>query len=136
MRHQYVTINYATHGIYVHLYYFFITEANDPKIFSAGNDTNATKHDLPEKYSTMLSEGENKICIDLSNRKIPPKDYDTQKFITRNHYPYVYEAIYSLISANLPNNLTHTIDLIDAPPTQLKVGDPLYTYFHRYKDYI
>ena len=39
-----------------------------------------------------------------------------------------------MISANHPNNLNNPIYLIDAPPTKLKLGDPLYKYFYRYKD--
>ena len=57
----------------------------------------------------MLSEWVNKIYTALSNDKIFPKDFDTQKFIIRNHYSSGYEALYSLISSNHPNKLTHTI---------------------------
>ena len=73
MRHQYVTINYATHGIYVHIYYFFINEANDPKIFSAGNDTNATKHDLPEKILQCCLRGKTRFALILVTEKYPPR---------------------------------------------------------------
>ena len=79
----------------------------------------------------MISEWENKIYTALSNDKISPKDYDTQKFIIQNHYPYGYESLYSLISSNHTNNLTHPIDLIAASPTKLKVGYPLPKYYHR-----
>ena len=55
MWYQSVTIHSATHGIYVYTYYLFIPEVNYFKGISTRNDTNRTKHDLPEKYSTMLS---------------------------------------------------------------------------------
>ena len=84
----------------------------------------------------MLSEWGGKIYIALSNGKIYLKDCDTHKFIICNQYPSGYEDLYSLISANYPNNLTHPIYIISAPPIQLKVGDPLSKYFHRYKYYL
>ena len=84
----------------------------------------------------MISEWGNKIYTAISNEKIFSKDCDTQNFIIRNHYPSGYEAIYSLISANNPNTLTHPVDIIAAHPTKLKVRDPLSKYFHRYKDYL
>ena len=43
MWYRYVTINYATHGIYVHPYYCFRPEENNSKVFSAGNDKNTSK---------------------------------------------------------------------------------------------
>ena len=49
MWYQSVSIHSAIHKIYVHPYYCFRPEANDSKLFSAGNDTNKTKHNLPEK---------------------------------------------------------------------------------------
>ena len=58
MWYQYVTIHSVTHGIYVNTYYWFRPESNDSKVFSYGNDTNTTKHDLTAKYSTILSEWE------------------------------------------------------------------------------
>ena len=54
MWYQSVTINSATYAIYLHTYYCFRPEANDSKVFSAGNDTNTIKHGLPAKYSTMI----------------------------------------------------------------------------------
>ena len=45
MWYQSITIYSATHGVYVHQYYCFRPEANDPKGLSAVNDTNTTKHD-------------------------------------------------------------------------------------------
>ena len=48
--YQYVTNHYATHGIHAHPYYCFRPEENDSKGFSSINDTNTTKHDLPEKF--------------------------------------------------------------------------------------
>ena len=39
--------------------------------------THTTKHELPAKYSTMLSEWGNNIYTDLSNYKISPNDCDT-----------------------------------------------------------
>ena len=90
MRYQSVTIHSVTHGIYVHPYYFFIPEANDSKVFNAGNETNTTKHDLPAKYFTIISEWRNKIYTTISNDRIFPKDRDTQKFIIQNHYSYGY----------------------------------------------
>ena len=95
-----------------------------------------TKHDLPEKYSIMFSEWGNKIYTTLSNDKIFPKDCDTQNFVIRNHYPYLYEDQYSLIRSNHPNNLNYTIDIIDVPPKQLKVGYLISNYFYRYKYYL
>ena len=79
----------------------------------------------------MLYEWGNNIYTALNNNKIFPKDCVTQKFIIQNHYPYEHEAFYSLIRGNHCNNFTDNIYLIDAPPTQLKVGDPLSKYFHR-----
>ena len=76
------------------------------------------------------------IYTALSNNKIPPKDCDTQKPIIQNHYPYGYEALYSLIIANNTNNLNLPIDIIAMTPTQLKVGNPLSKYFYRYKYYV
>ena len=73
----------------------------------------------------MLYEWGNNIYTALSKDKIPPKDCDTQKFIIRNHYPSGYEYLYFLIRDNHTNNLTHPIDIIAVPPTQLMVGDPL-----------
>ena len=121
MWYRSVTIQYATHGIYVHTCYCFIPEANNSKVFNSGNYTNTTKRDLPEKYYSMLSEWGNNIYTAISNEKIFPKDCDTQKFIICNHYPSGYEAHYYLIRDNYPNNLTHPIDLMSVPPTQLKV---------------
>ena len=120
MWYQSFTIHYATHGTYVHTYYCFRPEASVSKVLSARNDTNSTKHELPAKYSTILSGWGNKIYATLSNGKISPKDYDTQKFIIQNHYPSRHEYIYSLISVNHPNNLTHPIDLIAAPQKNLR----------------
>ena len=56
MWYQSITAHSSTPGIYVHPYYFFRTESNYPKGLSSGNDTNTTKHYLPAKYSTTLSE--------------------------------------------------------------------------------
>ena len=125
MWYQYITIHSATHGIYVHPYYFFVPEANYSKGLSSENDTNTTKQDLPEKYSTILSERVNNIYTALRNKKTSPKEYDIQKFIVCNHYPSVYEYIYSLIISSDPNNLNRPIYLIAAPPTQLETGYPL-----------
>ena len=80
------------------------------------------------KNSTIIFEWGKKICIYLSNRKISPKDYDTQKFIIRNHFPYGYEAIYYLIRANHPNNLNHPIDIISETPTKSMVRYTLSKY--------
>ena len=136
MWYHYVTIKYVTHGIYINPYYCFIYEANYSKVFSAGSDTNTTKHYLPEKIITMLPEWGGWGYTAIGNDKIPPKDCDNHKFIIRNHYPSGYEALYYLISSNHTNNLTHTIYLISAPPTQLKAGDPLSNNFHRCKYYL
>ena len=84
----------------------------------------------------MLYEWGNNIYTALSNDKIFTKDCDTQKFIIRNHYPSGYEYLYSLIRYNNPNDLNHPIDLVSVPPTQLKSGDLLSKYFHRYKYYL
>ena len=78
--------------------------------------------------------GETRFILLLVMTKIFPKDCDTHNSIIRKHYPSVYEALYSLISSNRPNNLTHPTDPISTPPTQLKVGYTLSKYFHRYKD--
>ena len=131
MWYQYVTINYAIHTIYIHPHYCFRPEENDSKLFSARNDTNTTKNELHKKYSTMISDRGNNIYTALNNDKIFPTDCDTQKFIIQNRYSYGYEYIYSMISANHPNKLNHNIDLIAAPPTQLKTGYPLSKYFNR-----
>ena len=83
--YQSVTIHSLTHEIYVHLYYCFRPEANYPKVFSAVNDTNTNKHDLPGKYYTMLSEWGKKIYTALSNKTLP-ENFDNWKFINRNHF--------------------------------------------------
>ena len=90
---QYVIVQSETHGIYANRYYCLRPEANDYKVFSAGNDTNTTKQTLPGKYYIMLSEWRNNIYTALSNKKIFPKDCDTQKFIILNHCPYRYESL-------------------------------------------
>ena len=64
------------------------------KVFSTGNDTNKTTHDLPEKYSIMLSERGKNIYTAVRNKQILPKDCDNQKFVIWNHYPCVYEYLY------------------------------------------
>ena len=79
---------------------------------------------------------EKNIYNALSNNPPPPKDYDTQDLIIQNNDPSGYEALYFGISTNHHNNLNHPIYLIDAPPTQLKVGDPLSKCFQIYKDYL
>ena len=109
-----VTIHSATHGIYVHPYYCFRPEIDYSKLLCAGNDTITTKHYVPGKYSTMISEWENNIYTALSNEKIFPKYFYTQNFIIPNHYPSEYESFYSQISDNRPNNLTRPIYLISA----------------------
>ena len=63
-------------------------------------------------------------------------DCYTQKLFIWYHYPFVYEALYFLISANKTNKMTHHIDLIYAPPTQLNVGYTISKYLHGYKDYL
>ena len=136
MWYQYLTIHSVNHGIYVHPYYCFRPEANKPKWLISVNDTNTIKHDLPDKYSTMLYEWGNNIYTALSNEKFTPKDCDTQKFIIWNHYSSGYEDLYYLISENHPNNLNHTIDLISEPPTQFKSGYQISKYLHRYKYYL
>ena len=88
------------------------------------------------KSSTILSNQDNIIYTALSNETISPKDCDTQNVIIRNHLPSVYEYVYSLISANIPNNFTHPIDFITTPPKQLKLIYPLSNYLHRYKYYL
>ena len=130
MCYQYITIQSATHGIYLHPYYCFRHEENYSKGFSVGNDTTHNQHTTFLEKILMISEWGNNIYTALSNEKIPPKDCDTHKFIIWNHYPSGYEAIYSLILANHPNNLTQPIDIIAAPPTQLKAGYPISKYFH------
>ena len=95
-----------------------------------------TKHELPSKYPTMLSEWGNKIYSTLSNNKIFPKDCDTQKIIIGNRYPSIYESLFSVIISNHPNNFTRHVYIISAPPTQLKAGDPISKYFHIYKYYL
>ena len=54
MRYQSVTIQSTTYEMYVHPYYCFRPEANDYKIFIAGNDTNTTKHDLTKKFYNAI----------------------------------------------------------------------------------
>ena len=73
MWYQYFTIHSSTHGIYIHLYYCFIPEANDFKGLSSGNATNTNKHDLPAKHSTILSEWGDKIYTAIGNKKSPPR---------------------------------------------------------------
>ena len=95
MWYQYVTIHSETHEIYVHPYYYFRIEVNDSKGFSAVNDANTTRQYLPKKQFTMISDrGGGGIYTALSNEKVFPKYFDTQKFIIRNHYPYGYESLY------------------------------------------
>ena len=71
MWYQSVTIHSETHGIYVHPHYCFRPEETYSKIFSAGNDTNTTKHDLPEKYSTTISDWKNEIYTLLVTKNPP-----------------------------------------------------------------
>ena len=127
--YQYVTIKSATYGIYVNPHYCFIPESDNYKGFSAVNDKEKTKHYLPEKYSTMLYKWGNDIYTDISNNKIFPNYCDTQTFIIQNHYPYGYEDLYFLIRIHHQNNLTHLIDIISVPLTQLKLVFSLSKYF-------
>ena len=130
MCYQYITIQSATHGIYVHPHYCFRHEVNGSKGFSAGKYTTTTKHDHTGKTLQCYLSGEIRFTLILIT-KISLKDFYTQRFILRNHYLSGYEYLYPLIRVNHPNKFTHSIDLIDAPPTQLKAGDLLSKYFHR-----
>ena len=67
------------------------------------------------KKSTILSELRKNIYTALRNDKNSPNDCDTQKFIIQNHYPPGYKAIYYMVSANNPNNITHPMDIIATP---------------------
>jgi hypothetical protein len=132
-----LTIYAASHGIYVHPYYCFRKNANHLRGFTAGEDTDTTAYDLPLRYIPILDEWGAKIYTALNGDKVFHKDKcDELKAIVATHDGGKgYEALYSVIGTDHPNNTRHSTDVIARPPTQ-RATESLNRYFFRYKDYL